>query len=158
MAQSAGRPVPACLAHVWHKVRFRASLVAMRTTKGLGSVFQRRYRDRHGHLAKTRNFYIQYMVLGRTRRESTPFTTKTEAVNFLKQRVSDLQAGRVSIRADLAFEDLAKLIVTDYRNNGRRNVYNLQTSIIPKLEDAFDGLKALDIHTGQVEQYKAERL
>jgi site-specific recombinase XerD len=92
------------------------------------------------------------------KREFTEFTNKNDAISYLKQRLSDLQAGRVSIRADVTFDDLATLILTDYRNNGRKNLYNLEVCVIPKLRDAFGGLKAVDIHTGQVELYKNERL
>jgi hypothetical protein len=88
--------------------------------RGMGSVFRRRYRDRDGNLVLTKTFTIQYLVGGRAKRESTRFTKKKEALDFLKQRLSDLHAGRVSIRADLTFEDLSKLIVTDYKNNGRK--------------------------------------
>jgi len=126
--------------------------------RGMGSVFQRRYRDRSGGPALTKTFTIQYLVNGRVRRESTPLTKKKEAIDFLKQRLSDLQAGRVSIRADLTFEDLSKLIVTDYKNNGRKNLYNLEKSIIPKLTSGFGGLKVTDIRTAQVEEYKSGRL
>jgi integrase len=126
--------------------------------RGMGSVFQRCYRDRSGRSVKTTNFYIQYSVNGRTKRESTEFTKKNDAINYLKQRLADVDAGRVSIRADLSFDDLAKVIVTDYKNNSRKNTYNLEVSIIPKLENAFGGLKVMDIHTGQVEHYKTERL
>jgi site-specific recombinase XerD len=131
--------------------------MAMRM-RGMGSVFQKRYRDRTGRVLKTTNFYIQFAVNGRMKRETTEFTKKNDAINYLKQRLSDLQAGRVSIRADVTFDDLAKLIITDYKNNGRKNLYNLEVSIIPKLGLAFGGLKAMDIRTGQVEQYKTERL
>ena len=126
--------------------------------RGMGSVFQRRYRDRHGDSTLTKTFTIQYLVNGRVRRESTPFTKKKEAIEFLKQRLTDLHAGRVSIRADLTFEDLSKLIVTDYKNNGRKNLYNLEKSIIPKLTSGFGGLKVTDIRTAQVEEYKSGRL
>jgi site-specific recombinase XerD len=124
----------------------------------MGSVFQRRYRNRDGESVLTKTFTIQYLVNGRAKRESTPFTKKKEAIDFLKQRLSDLQAGRVSIRADLTFEDLSKLIVTDYKNNGRKNLYNLEKSIIPKLTEGFGGLKVTDIRTAQVEEYKSGRL
>ena len=124
----------------------------------MGSVFQRRYRNRKGESVLTKTYTIQYLVSGRVKRESTPFTKKKEAIDFLKQRLSDLQAGRVSIRANVTFEDLSKLIVTDYKNNGRKNLYNLEKSIIPKLTDGFGGLMATDIRTAHVEEYKSGRL
>jgi integrase len=125
--------------------------------RGMGSVFQRRYRNRKGESVLTKTFTIQYLVSGRVKRESTPFTKKKEAIDFLKQRLSDLQAGRVSIRADLTFEDLSKLIVIDYKNNSRKNLYNLEKSIIPKLTDAFGGCMVMGIRTAQVEEYKTGR-
>ena len=43
-----------------------------------GSVFRKRYRDRHGAICLTTNWYIEYRLPGRPRpvREATPFTKK----------------------------------------------------------------------------------
>ena len=94
----------------------------------LGSVFQRRYRDRTGVLCRTRNWYIEYTLAGRAtaRREATPFTSKADAQRLLRQRMGDADAGKVALKPETTFEDLKQLILADYEINRRDSLYDLQ--------------------------------
>lgn len=92
-----------------------------RGQKGAGSVFQRTYRDARGRKKRTRNWYIEYVVGGRTIREATEYTKRSDAIEFLKKRVSDALNGRIVLSNQVTFDDLKDLIVNDYRNNGRNS-------------------------------------
>jgi site-specific recombinase XerD len=125
-----------------------------------GSVFRKRYRDRHGVLRVTTNWYIEYLLRGRPRsiREATPFTKKSDAQQLLRQRIGDADAGKVSLKPDTTFEDLVTLIVNDYKINVRDSLYHLEHCRLPRLREFFGGWKALAIKTRDVEQYKLWRL
>ena len=126
----------------------------------LGSVFRKRYRDRHGAIRLTENWYIEYRVPGRPRpvREATPFTKKSDAQQLLRQRVGEADAGKVSLRPETTFEDLEDLIRIDYRINVRDSLYHLEHCRLPHLRQFFAGWKATAIKTRDVERYKLWRL
>src|SRR5205823_7962351 len=65
-----------------------------RGQKGAGSVFQRTYRDARGRKKRTNNWYVEYVVGGRTIREATEYTKRSDAIEFLKERVSDGLSGK----------------------------------------------------------------
>src|SRR4051794_36653519 len=100
--------------------------------RGMGSVFRRVYKDRHGKPAETTNWWIQYKIGHRTKREPTPYTLKTKAIKLLQQRTAAAAAGKLTVNEDPTFETLADIIVTDYKNNGRKNLYNVQKCVLPK--------------------------
>jgi site-specific recombinase XerD len=126
----------------------------------LGSVFRKRYRDRHGKLRVTNNWYIEYFQPGRPRpvREATPFHRKADAQQLLRQRMGDADAGKVCLKPGTSFADLETLIVDDYRINGRDSLYELQHCRLPKLREFFGEWKAAAIKTRDVERYKLWRL
>jgi site-specific recombinase XerD len=129
-----------------------------RGQKGAGSVFQRTYRDARGRKKRTRNWYIEYVVGGRTIREATEYTKSSDAVEFLKKRTSDALNGKIVLSNQVTFDDLKHLIVNDYRNNGRKSLRHLEQVRLPRLGDVFAGTKAIDITTAAVERYKSLRL
>lgn len=129
-----------------------------RGQKGAGSVFQRTYRDAHGRKKRTKNWYIEYVVGGRTIREATAYAKRSDAIEFLKRRVSDALNGKIVLSNQVTFDDLKDLIVNDYRNNGRKSLAHLEQVRLPKLADVFAGTKAIDITTAAVERYKSLRL
>ena len=136
-------------------IKYRAT---PRSRPGSGSVFQRTYRDSHGTLRKTKNWYIEFVSGNRTIREATPFTKRSDAAEFLKQRHSDSLAGKIPLAKGVTYDGLAELIVNDYRNNGRRSIQSLEQTRLPKLADVFAGSKAIDITTTAVERFKTMRL
>jgi hypothetical protein len=129
-----------------------------RGQKGAGSVFQRTYRDAHGRKRRTTNWYVEYVGGGRPIREATEYTKRSDAVEFLKKRVSDALNGKIVLSNQVTFEDLQNLIMNDYRNNGRKSLEHLEQVRLPKLADVFAGTKAIDITTAAVERYKSLRL
>ena len=65
-----------------------------RARRGSGSVFQRTCRDSKGKLRKTNNWYIEFVSGNRTIREATEFAKRSDAVEFLKKRISAGRQGR----------------------------------------------------------------
>jgi site-specific recombinase XerD len=129
-----------------------------RNRKGTGSVFQRTYRDSKGRPRRTKNWYIEFVAGNRTIREATEFTNRSDAAEFLKQRMADALTGRLVLSRNISYEDLRQLIVVDYQNNARRSFRDLQTTRLPKLDAVFGGSKAIDITAAVVERYKSLRL
>ena len=129
-----------------------------RGQKGAGSVFQRTYRDAHGRKKRTNNWYVEYVVGGRTTREPTAYTKRSDAIEFLKKRVSDALNGKIVLSSQVTFDDLQELIVNDYRNNVRKSLAHLEQVRLPKLAGVFASTKAIDITTAAVERYKSLRL
>jgi site-specific recombinase XerD len=129
-----------------------------RGQKGAGSVFQRTYRDARGRKKRTNNWYIEYVVGGRTIREASEYTKRSDAIEFLKKRVSDGLNGRIVLSGQVTLDDLKDLIVNDYRNNRRKSLGHLEQVRLPRLADVFAGTKAIDITTAAVERYKSLRL
>jgi site-specific recombinase XerD len=129
-----------------------------RARRGSGSVFQRTYRDSTRKLRKTKNWYIEFVSGNRAIREATEFTKRSDAVEFLKKRISETLSGKVVLEKNVTYDDLRALIVTDYTNNGRKSLGDLKSTRLPKLDDAFGGAKAIDITTASVERYKTLRL
>jgi len=97
-----------------------------RNRAGSGSVFQRTYRDASGALRKTKNWFIEFVSGNHTVREATRFIKRSDAAEFLKQRLSDSLAGKIPLQKGVSYDDLAELIVNDYRNNGRRSTESLE--------------------------------
>jgi hypothetical protein len=115
-----------------------------RSRPGSGSVFQRTYRDSHGKLRKTKNWYIEFVSGNRTVREATPFLKRSDAAEFLKQRHSDSLAGKIPLAKGVTYDDLAELIVNDYRNNGRKSIWSEYVRL-PKLgNDDVRSFKRVD--------------
>jgi hypothetical protein len=65
---------------------------------------------------------VEDVVGGRPIREATEHTKRSDAVEFLKKRVSDALNGKIVLSNQLTFEDLQNLINNDYRNNGRKTL------------------------------------
>ena len=102
-----------------------------RSRKGSGSVFQRTYRDSKGKLRKTSNWYIEFVSGNRTVRESTDYTKRSDAAEFLKKRISDAMGGKIVLSRNVTYEDLCKLILVDYENNERNGQSALNLPVWP---------------------------
>jgi hypothetical protein len=66
-----------------------------RARRGPGSVFQRTCADSKGKLRKTNNWYVEFVSGNRTIREATEFAKWSDAVEFLKKRISEARVGKV---------------------------------------------------------------
>ena len=68
-----------------------------------------------------------------------------------------MRSAERSPAANVMYDDLRDLIITDYTNNGRKSLGDLKTTRLPRLDAAFEGTKAIDITTTSVERYKTLR-
>src|SRR5690348_6672349 len=111
-------------------------------------------RIENGLWLRGRIWWVVYRHGGRTVRESTRCTRKTDAVAFLAERRTASHRGTLVVDArKVTFEDLRGLIEADYTAKGNRS-----TPKLTRLTEAFAGWHAVDITTDRVRRYEADRL
>ncbi len=128
----------------------------MRRTPGTGSVFLPRYRSRSGEPKKSRLYWIAYRVGQELRREPAHTANRRDAETLLRTRLSGLDRGELPATR-LRWDDLAELLLADYRANGRRSVARLELSL-KHLAETFAGDRAAAITADRVTAYAARRL
>ncbi len=114
---------------------------------GLGRVYKR------GNI-----WWVQYNYRGTTHRESSHSRNRNDAVKLLRRRHSEMGRGRL-VGPDserLTFDDLAQMLIDDYKLNGRRSVTRAQSSIT-RLHEFFGFYKALDITSDRIAAYISDR-
>jgi integrase len=129
-------------------------------TRGLGFVFQTKYRDAKTGETKTgATWSISYSVRGVRRRESVHSTNRADAVRLLKTRISEVAQGRPTgsqvERTTLA--DLLGMVEADYVANGRRTSRRVRDSGA-HLREFFGDCKANEITSDRITAYVAHRL
>jgi integrase len=104
----------------------------MKKTRGHGLVYQPTYIDKRTGERKTAStWWVQYFVKGTRFRESSNSRSRQEAEAFLRQRLEAAAQGKpVHPRAGKAtFEDLATILLDNYRINGRRSVGRVEDAV-----------------------------
>jgi integrase len=91
--------------------------------------------------------------------ESTKTTDKAEARRLLHTRLGQLAEGKfVGPIADrVTFEDLAELILADYKINGKKSLADVEQKLRLHLRPFFGGKRAHEITTADVDAYIAKR-
>jgi site-specific recombinase XerD len=104
-------------------------------------------------------WWIQYSVRGKKQRESCGSTRRTVAVRLLRRRLEEVSSGRfVGLDAKrVTFENLAELLMEDYRTNGRRSLDRARLSIA-HLREMFGMDRAVDISADRLHRYVNARL
>jgi integrase len=128
------------------------------TNRGLGQVYQPTYTNKKTGVLKTSTiWWLVYYVRGTRYRECAHSTRRADAVRLLKQRLGDIGAGRPVGPAltKTTFEDLAQMLLDDYRANQRR--LPRAVSAIAHLRAAFGLSRALDITADRITAYAARR-
>src|SRR3972149_1459150 len=93
--------------------------------RGLGRIFQPRYRERHtGEWRTSPTWWVQYSFRGEKKRESSQSANHRDAVKLLKKRLGEMGQGHlVGPDAErVTFADLKTLLLDDYTVNGRRGL------------------------------------
>ncbi len=145
--------------------------------KGEGRIYHPCYRDKiTRELKRTDVWWIQFhdptRERGRTKvRESAHTTNKGTAARLLRRRLDDIARGRATgpnvEKTTLA--DLADLIVTDYKANGRRSLGRIFEALVHLIGAAKKNgvrvggyfgaaCKAVAVTSDRVEAYKVRRL
>jgi integrase len=118
--------------------------------RGQGRVFQPK---------GSNNWHIEYWFRGKQLRESSGSPREADAVTLLNRRLGEMVSGRLvgPQMERTTFEELVKMLVDDYRVNGRRSTDRMQQSV-GHLGRFFERYRALDITPDQVTRYIRARL
>ena len=115
--------------------------------RGLGLVYRR------AHI-----WWVQYNYRGTTHRESSSSRTRNDAVKLLRRRLEEMGRGRL-VGPDserLTFDDLAQMLIDDYKLNGRRSITRAEQSV-QRLREFFGFYRALDITSDRIAAYVRDR-
>jgi integrase len=111
--------------------------------RGMGRVYQR------GQI-----WWAQYYIRGQCIRESSRSSNRADAVRLLKQRTSEAASGKPTGPQveKTSFEDIASILVSDYRANGRKSLARIEDAL-GHLGSYFGGYRAHDITGDSVTSY-----
>jgi integrase len=115
--------------------------------RGMGRIFKR------GSV-----YWIAYCYRGKEHRESSRSDSETQALKLLKRRLGEVGSGRLVGPSEerLTFDDLGKMLLTDYEINGKRSVESVRLSL-RHLRDFFGLDRAIDITADRVAKYVRDR-
>ena len=104
-------------------------------------------------------FWIQYYCRGQLFRESSESSIRRVAGDLLKRRLGEMGKGEFVGPAieKTTFEDMAVMIVNDYKLNGRRSLDRVELSI-RHLRGTFGRMRAIDITHDKLLAYLTARL
>lgn len=124
-------------------------------TRGFGSVYQPRYKDRNmGQYRSSPTWWIAYYYRGVKRRESSHSANRVDALRLLRRRMEEMGRGRL-IGPDaerISFEDLATMVLDDYRVNSRKSIRRAEAAV-KRLREFFGLSRAMDITGDRVAAY-----
>ena len=127
--------------------------------RGLGRVFQPTYQNKKTGQRKTSAvWWVQYNHRGRTHRESSGSTSRTDAVKLLKRRLGEIGRGKLvgPNEERLTYADLEAGYLTDYQVRGLRSAATARLRA-RHLRSFFGPDKALDITTDRIRAYQLHR-
>jgi integrase len=131
----------------------------MNKTRGDGFVYQPSYIDKRTGERKTAStWWVQYFVRGTRFRESSNSRSRAEAETFLQQRL-EAAAQRIPVgpkSGKATFEDLAKILLDDYRANGRRSLERVEDAV-GHLRRFFERTHASQISSDFIARYVRTR-
>ena len=131
----------------------------MKKTRGDGLVYQPTYIDkRTGERKIVSTWWVQYFVRGTRFRESSNSRSRPGAEAFLQQRLEAAAQGNpVGPKAGkTTFEDLAKILLDDYRDNGRRSAERVEDAL-GHLHRFFAATHASQISADLIARYVCSR-
>ncbi len=131
-----------------------------RRTWGLGRIYQPIYRDKKSGESKTSSiWWIEYHVRGTPYRESSKSRNSADANRLLKQRLGGAATG-AAVGRDVSrttVSELLDLVVHDHINNERKNLRQIETTIVARLKDEFGDVKAIDFRVDDIDAYKSRQ-
>jgi site-specific recombinase XerD len=104
----------------------------MKKSRGVGLVYQPTYIDKRTGERKTAStWWVQYFIKGTRFRESSNSRSRAEAEAFLQKRLQAAALGNPARReaGKMTFEDLAKILLDDYRAKGRRSIGRVDDAV-----------------------------
>ena len=115
--------------------------------RGMGRIFKR------GSI-----YWIAYYFRGKEHRECSRSDNENQARKLLKKRIGEVANGNLIGPSEerMSFEDLARMLITDYEINGKRSLESVRLSI-RHLREFFGLDRAIDITADRVAKYVRER-
>jgi len=123
--------------------------------RGLGFVYQPTYVDKRSGERKTAaTWWLQYSIRGQRYRESSGSANRNVAIKLLKDRIAAIAQGKpVGPSVDRTkFEDLSRILIDDYRANGRRSIERIEGAI-KHLHGFFANEFVVDITSDRITSY-----
>lgn len=119
----------------------------LKSMRGMGRIFKR------GPI-----YWIAYYHRGTEHRESSRSDSEAKARKLLKKRIGEVANGHLIGPSEerLGFDDLAKMLITDYEINSRRSVDSARLSI-RHLREFFGLYRAIDITPDRISAYVRAR-
>src|SRR6266496_4203377 len=119
--------------------------------RGMGRIYHPEWIDKKtGEKRVSPMWWIAYSVRGKLVRQSAQSSKESEAKKLLKKRLGEAALGK-PVGPDIektTFEDMAAMIVADYKANGRRSLARLEDAIA-HLREFFGVYRAVEI-TGDI--------
>jgi len=130
-------------------------------SRGMGYVFQPKYRDQRTRERKTaETWWISYSLHGRRHRENAHSTKEGDATKLLKLRLGQAAIGMpIGPQVErTTLGDILKMVEVDYAANGRKSLGRVKHAAT-HLKEFFDAYaKARAITSDRISAYQAERL
>jgi integrase len=146
---------PAAIPEKPRSERRREQRQERKATRGFGWVYQPSWIDKKtGEKKFSPTWWIGYTVRGKVKRESSHSIKEADAWKLLRKRHGEIALGK-PVGPDIektTFEDMAAMIVNDYKANGRRSLARLEDAI-NHLRDYFADYRAVEIGGDTVTAY-----
>ena len=119
--------------------------------RGSGSLFQERYRERKtGQLKVCRTWMMKLWVGGKPLKRSARTTSRAVASKQLEQWKAQIRQGTYVPDAEQTrFDDLATLLIDEYRANARKSLDRVEAAV-DHLTGFFTGRRAQTSSTDRV--------
>ena len=126
--------------------------------RGSGSLFREKYRDKKtGQLKACRTWTMKLWVGGKALKRPSETTSRAVANKQLEQWKAEVRQGVYVPDADQTrFDDLATLLLNEYRANGRKSLDRMEDAV-DHLREFFAGCRAQAISTERTLAYVRHR-
>ena len=127
--------------------------------RGDGSIYRPSWRDKKtGQIKEAPVWWIAYSVRGKLIRQSSHSVKETVARKLLRKRLAEVALGK-PVGPDIentTFDDMAVMIVNDYRANERRSLARLEDAL-GHLREFFSDYRAVEITGDTITAYVTYR-
>jgi len=123
--------------------------------RGVGRVYRPSWRDKKsGEIRQSPIWWIAYSVRGSLKRESANTPKEAVASKLLRKRLGEIALGK-PVGPDVertTFEDLAAMVVSDYKANARKSLARVQDALA-HMREYFGDFRAVEITGDKVTAY-----
>jgi len=125
----------------------------------MGCVYRPTYRDRAGNKRKSKLWWVQYYVNGKSFFEGAKTADRAEALRYLKRREGEAAKGVPIVKGQqtVRFAELAQDLLNDQQANGLRSIRDTEMRLRLHILPAFGKAKAASIDPAAIRAYIAQR-